>query len=288
VIPSACSAASLLRRTVAAALLCLLTAALAHAQERHRWTVDSKSSLAWWQVDPHLQHLWATTCPAEPSWQPGEARSSGWNVYPPDPETYQGSVSDTIHVPLYPRITARPLCKEAVQGHVVVPDPLSGRGARGEVIIKPDSLVMGETRRAQYARDMVFETRRYPEIRFRLDSLVNVTRQADTLHGTAVGVLFLHGYEKTVSAVVKVYPDSEAGGTRVLARIRAPARAFQADFWPGCNYRGCVFSLGVRFNIWKTFFFGADLVLRPEEPRHPGRSPDGRVGASDLPLPRTN
>jgi hypothetical protein len=75
---------------------------------------------------------------------------------------------------------------------------------------------------------------------------VNLTRQADTLHGTAVGVLFLHGYEKTVSAAVTVYPDSEAGGTRVLARIRAPAREFQTDFRPGCNYRGCIFSLGVR------------------------------------------
>jgi hypothetical protein len=250
------------------ALLYLLTAALAHAQGEHRWIVDSKYSLAWWQVDPHLQHLWATTCPAEPSWRPGEGRSSGWTVYgrpPLSADSYAG-VSDTIHVPLYPRITARPLCKEAVQGHVVVSDSVNGRGARGEVIIKADSLVMGEERRAQYAREMVFEATTYPEIRFRLDSLVNVTRQADTLHGTAVGVLFLHGREQTVSAVVKVYPDSEAGGTRVLARIRAPARPFASYFWPGCTYRGCIFSLGVRTGIWKHFFFGADLVLRPEGP----------------------
>jgi hypothetical protein len=251
----------------AGAVLCLLTAGLAHAQGQGRWIVDSKWSLAWWQIDPHLNHLWATTCPAEPSWQPGEQRSSGWNVYPPDLKTYSyANVSDTIHVPLYPRRTARPLCKEAVHGHLVVPDPVSGRGVRGEVIITADSLVMGEDRRVQYAREMVFQTRIYPEIRFRLDSLVNVSRQADTLKGTAVGVLFLHGLEKAASAAVKIYPDSEAGGTRVLARIRVPARAFQNDFWPECNYRGCIFSLGVRFNIWKTFFFGADLVLRPEGP----------------------
>ena len=125
---------------------------------------------------------------------------------------------------------------------------------------------MGEDRRAQYAREMVFETVRYPEIRFQLDSLVNVTRQADTLRGTAVGVLFLHGYEKAVTAVVKAYPDSEAGGTRVFARIREPARPFASLFWPGCTYRGCIFSLGVRTDIWKHFFFGVDLILRPEEP----------------------
>jgi len=250
-------------------MLCLLGAGLAHAQAPGRWIVDSRWSLAWWQVDPHFNHLWATTCPAEPSWQPGEGgRSSGWLVRSrPDPETDKwNGVSDTVHVPLYPRHTARPLCKEAVQGHLVVSDPVNGRGVRGEVSIKPDSLVMGEDRRAKYAREMVFESTRYPEIRFQLDSLVNVTRQADTLHGTAVGVLYLHGFEKTVSAVVRVYPDSEAGGIRVFARIREPSRSFASHFWPGCTYRGCVFSLGVRTDIWKHFFFGADLILRPEEP----------------------
>ena len=243
--------------------------------------MDSKSSLAWWQVDPHLNHLWATTCPAEPSWQPGEGRSSGWTVYSPgDPETDKWDArSDTIHVPLYPRRTVRPLCTEAVQGHLVVPDPVTGRGAMGEVIIKADSLVMGEERRAKYARDVALQTMLYPEIRFRLDSVVNVSRQADTLTGTAVGVLSLHGLEKTVSAAVKIYPDSEAGGTRVLAKIRVPAREFVSDFWPGCLvFRACLFGLGVRMNIWKHFFFGADLLLRPEDPRHSGRGPDGRVG----------
>jgi hypothetical protein len=251
------------------ALLCLVTPALAHAQQPDRWIVDAKSSLAWWQVDPHLQHLWSTTCPAEPSWRPGEGRSAGWSVYGrPTPEADKWDAhSDTINVPLYPRITARPLCKEAVHGYVVAADPVKGRGVRGEITIKADSLVMGEDRRARYAREMVFETVRYPEIRFRLDSLVNVSRQADTLSGTAVGVLSLHGLDTTISAAVIVYPDSEAGGIRVRAKFRADARPFTSYFWPGCTYRGCVFSLGVRTGIWKHYFFGADLVLRPEGSR---------------------
>src|SRR5882757_8516136 len=72
---------TLLQGSVAAVLLCLRTAS-ADAQAETRWTVDPKASLAWWQVSPHLNHLWATTCPGEPSWRPGEGRSSGWNINP--------------------------------------------------------------------------------------------------------------------------------------------------------------------------------------------------------------
>ena len=213
--------------------------------------VDAKWSLVWWQVDPHLNHLWATTCPAEPSWQPGEGRSTGWSVRTgPDLKTYTfANVSDTIHVPLYPRRTARPLCKEAVQGHLVVSDAANGRGARGEVIIRADSLVMGEERRAQYAREMVFETVRYPEIRFQLDSVVNVTRQADTLHGRPSGSCSAR-YEKPVSAVACV-SWTRAGGTRVLARIREPARTFVS--FSRMPIAGA--SSGRRTDIW-FFFFG--------------------------------
>ena len=38
------------------------------------------ASLVWWQVDPHYNHLWSTTCPNDPSWQPGEGRDAGWQV----------------------------------------------------------------------------------------------------------------------------------------------------------------------------------------------------------------
>jgi hypothetical protein len=255
-------------RAAGAALLVGLAPVRARAQA-HQWMVDAKYSLAWWQVDPHLNHLWATTCPAEPSWRPGEGRSSGWTVESgndPRADSYNAH-SDTIHVPLYPRLTARPFCKEAVQGHIVVADMKTGQGVRGAVIVKADSLVMGEERRAKWARDAALQTTLFPDIQFRLDSLVDVSRVADTLLATAVGVLSLHGHEKAVTAAVRAYPDSESGGTRVLARIREPARDFVSDFWPGClGWRACVFGLGVRTNIWKHMFMGADLVLRPTRP----------------------
>ena len=252
-----------------AAVLYLLTTALAHAHtqepEGRRWIVDARSSMAWWQVDPHMNHLWATTCPREPSWHPGDSRSSGWNVADLN-KGYAGK-SDTVNVPLYPRKTVRPLCMDAIKGRIVVTqNPIGGRGAWGEVIVNPDSLFMGEAQRWKWARDAGLQTKAYPEIRLQLDSFVNLTKVGDTLSGTAVGVLFLHGHDKPVTAAVKVYPDSEAGATRVLARVRAPARDFVADFWPGCLANSsCLFALGVRMNLWKHMFFGADLILRPEE-----------------------
>jgi len=233
----------------------------AHAQTR--WRVDAKSSLAWWQVDPHLNHLWATTCPQDPSWRPGEGRSAGWKIdAPPDWNTHKdAAVSDTLHVPLYPRLTPRPLCSEAVAGTVVS----AGDKVRGEVIIKADSLVTGESRRDKFARDAAFQTTSYPDIRFRIDSLVDTRRAGDTLRGRAVGVLSLRGHEQAFSATVVTYPDSEAGGTRVLARLRAPARQFVSDFWPDClAQRSCLFGLGVRMNLWQTFFMGVDLLLQPD------------------------
>src|SRR5437867_3402788 len=70
-----------------------------------RLTVDPKASLAWWQMSPHLNHLWATTCPEEPTWRPGEGRSAGWIIdqaVKTKSKTGFQNVGDTINVPLYP------------------------------------------------------------------------------------------------------------------------------------------------------------------------------------------
>src|SRR5437870_6293491 len=116
-----CPLRRLRRRTLAAALVGLLAAAGA-APAQTRWTVDPKTSLAWWQVSPHLNHLWATTCPAEPSWRPGEGRSTGWSINPllKMPATGYANVEDTVHVPLFPRHWVNSVCVEAVGGEVVV------------------------------------------------------------------------------------------------------------------------------------------------------------------------
>jgi len=68
----------------------------------------------------------------------------------------------------------------------------------------------------------------FPEITFTLDSLVDVTRQADTIRGTAVGVVSLHGHEKPAQAGFQVWPVT--GGRRVLAKLRVPAVWLVTEF----------------------------------------------------------
>src|SRR6266853_1910588 len=188
--------------------------ATATAQAQTTWTVDRKASLAWWQVSPHLNHLWATTCPGEPSWRPGEGRSSGWKINPylELPPTGYANVEDTVHVPLYPR------------------------------------------RRVH----QVLQTAQFPEITFTLDSLVGMTKQADTLFGSAVGTLAVRGVQEPTTAAVKAFP--EAGGMRVLSKWRIPATTLQLTLIPQLRTLG----LGVNTLIWKDFFMGADLVFRPQ------------------------
>jgi len=152
------------RRTLGAAFVGLLTA-VAAVPAQTRWTVDPKTSLAWWQMSPHMNHLWGTTCPAEPSWVPGEGRSSGWASATAPTKTREAAVEDTVNVPLHPRRTARPVCTEAVRGEVVVLDTVHWRGVRGAVAVQGEALITGlELRDILMHRTL--ETTRFPEITF--------------------------------------------------------------------------------------------------------------------------
>jgi YceI-like protein len=246
------------RRALAAALAGLLTT-VANAPAQMRWSVDPKASLAWWQMSPHLNHLWATTCPGEPSWRAGEGRNGGGTAgsYGALSRTGYGAVDDTVHVPLFPRQRVHLGCMEAVRGEVVVADTMHWRGVRGTVIVRGDAVVTGQTMR-DVAMHQIMETGRYPEIHFTLDSLVGMTKQADTLRGSAVGTLTVRVVQMPVIAELKVFPD--AGGMRVLAKWRIPAVDLQLQLVPRLHY----LALGVNTMIWHDFFMGADLVLRPE------------------------
>lgn len=239
------------------AVLAGLAMAVATPQAQTVWTVDRKSSLAWWQVSPHLNHLWATTCPQEPSWYPGEGRTLGFTIRPPSPQTGYANTPDTVHVPLYPRYQVSAVCSEAVAGRVVLPDTVRWRGVRGEVTVRADALVTGESMR-DVVMHQILETPAFPEIRFTLDSLVNLTRRGDTLFAGAVGTLTVRGVQQPTTAVVKAYP--EAGGMRVLAKLRVPAATLK-DLTPRLHYLG---GLGLNAKLWLDFFMGADLVFRPE------------------------
>lgn len=247
--------------TATGVLIALLGSLALEAQAQVRWTADRKASLAWWQINPHLNHLWATTCPEEPSWRPGEGRSGGWSISQAlrPPKQGYAAVSDTTIIPLYPRPKVRSICAEAVTATITVDDTTTWRGIRGEVSVKADALVGGETRRDEYARDAVLETRKYPEVKLTIDSVVRVRERADTLFGTAIGVLHLHGVSQPVTAGIRAWPDA-GGGLRVLGKFHIPAE----DLVPVYNISSFALGLGVGVRVWRDLYMGVDMVVRPE------------------------
>jgi len=221
-----------------------------------RWVIDPRTSLAWWQVNPNLNHLWATTCTGDPGWRPGEGRSSGWNIDPKLKLSSHGYANDddTVHVPLFPRKNVQPICAEAVRGDVEVADRAHWRGVHGTIAVRGDALFTGEAMRDVMMHQSL-NTDQFPEMQFQLDSLVVTTTSADTVFGTAVGTMTIRGVPRPSAAAVKLFPD--AGGMRVLARFRITAKAL-ADYAPKLHDLG----LGVNTRLWKDFFFGADLVFQ--------------------------
>jgi polyisoprenoid-binding protein YceI len=252
---------SLLRRTAAASALLFLTA-LATGQAQVRWVVDPKGSLAWWQIDPNMAHLWGTTCPQEPSWRPGEGRSGGWTTEEAmNAKTLAhgfNQTSDTVHVPIYPRRRVRFVCSEAIQGQFILPDTVRWRGAHGQFAIDPKQLVTGENMRDVYQHNAILGVAVYRDMKFTLDSVVDLTRRGDTLRGTAVGTWELRSVTKPLRTSFKAWP--EAGGTRVQAKFGIPVKALVDDYGVWKRNLG----LGVMMGIWKTLFMGVDLLLRPD------------------------
>jgi hypothetical protein len=224
--------------------------------------IDPKSSISWWQVNPHLNHLWATTCPEEPSWLPGEGRSAGtgWSVDATDIKLPPGnSDADTIHIPLFPRYKVRPICTEAVHGELVAPDTVSWKGAHGKVEISSAALITGEKLRDGFARGVVLEADKYPKIIYTIDSVLDVRRGGrDTIHALAVGSLFLHGTTKPLNISVVVWHD--AGALRVRGRWFMTGN----DLWSKYGISKSALGLGVGMAIWKQLWMGVDLVMRPE------------------------
>jgi polyisoprenoid-binding protein YceI len=243
------------RPFVIAAFVTLASGGAAGAQTPVRWVVEPRSSLAWWQIDPHYNHLWATTCPDDPSWQPGEGRSPGYYIdYLRRPDTEDNDESDP-RVPLYPRRHVRALCRAAVTGVITLSDPTAYNSARGTITIMTDSLVTGLNLRDAFARKQVFQTYTYPHLRFTIDSLVNV-QQGETIHATAVGTFEIHGTRHTVRAPAKI--TSEAGGLRVQAQFQERAKALTREY----GLPETALGMGVTIGRWRTVHMGVDLLLK--------------------------
>jgi len=229
------------------------------AMAQTRWIVDPKLSVAWWQVVPHMGHLWATSCPQEPSWRPGEGRSAGWLLGASAARPRADYATDTIRVPRYPRYQALTTCPEAVHGEIAVGDPARWGEVRGLVTVRAQLLFTGNAERDTYAHNALLQVGRYPDIQFVIDSVVLATGSGDTLSGTAVGVLTLRGVARPTSATVRTWP--EAGGQRVTAKFSIPAH----DLIPVYGFSAVALGLGVGMKIWQYVFAGVDVVLRREE-----------------------
>ncbi|MBI4502546.1 MAG: YceI family protein [Gemmatimonadetes bacterium] len=249
-------------RMVALFVPAFLVASRAHAQATNRFTVDERSSLAWWQMSPHLDHLWATTCPQDPNWQPGSERSSGW-AYDPSkaPKTGHSNIIDTVHVPLYPRPAgqAQAICPAAVRGEIAVADTSSWRGVKGLISIRSDAFITGLNMRDEYARKAVLQSQSYPDIRFHLDSLADV-RRGDTITANAVGQFELRGVSQPMVVPIKAW--KEGSGMRVTGKFTIrPAELVE-------KYRvsQLALGLGVGTGIWHYLHLGFDVVLRSGVP----------------------
>jgi hypothetical protein len=219
-----------------------------------RYSAEPRASLAWWQVDPHFGHLWATTCPGDPTWQPGEGRSPQYYVdYIRRHDIKESGVRDT-RIPLYPRKRIRYVCKPAVSAVVEVSDTNSLKLVSAQVSVLADSLFTGLDMRDAYARSKVLNTRQFPAIRFTVDSLTAVT-PGDTLKATAVGTFELRGVRTPMSSPVKVW--REGGGIRVQSHFTIPASALVEVF----DMSPLALGMGVRMGQWDSIHMGVDMLL---------------------------
>lgn len=242
-----------MRLLMSVTITCGVVASL-HAQST-RWTIDTRASLAWWQVDPHYEHLWATTCPADSSWQAGEGRDPGLYVnYKTRPKTVAAGRSDP-RVPLFPRTIVKDNCRRAVRGEVMAADVRAWRGIRGVVRVLADSLFTGFGLRDKFGRNVVLETDEYPEIVFTIDSLTDV-QPGDTIRAVAVGTLELHGVQQATRAPITAW--RERGGLRVKGQFSIPALALTQHFKMSIVALG----MGVGMRRWKTVHMGVDVLLR--------------------------
>ena len=251
-----------LRLLVPAALLCLLAAGSGSVQRPGaKFMIDPKSSSAWWQIVPHLGHLWATTCPQDPSWLPGEGRTWGPGGFDVAKATQFTDDPSKVPIPLFPRYRVRSVCTEAVHGELVAPDTLTWKGAHGKVVVRAAALTQVSALRDAFAHNVVLAVDEHPEIVLTIDSVVHVTPTGpgrDTVRAVAVGTLSLHGVDAPLS--VAVVASHEDGGLRVQGRWYI----MPAELTDKYKVSAVALSLGVGFRIWKELWVGADLVMRPE------------------------
>jgi hypothetical protein len=229
-----------------------------------RFRAVPNESLAWWQLNPHLNHLWGTSCMEDPSWRPGEGVSLGQaGAYVRSLQKRFGyaALLDTI-VPLYPRRRVRPVCSPGVTAELTVGDTLRWQNVRGKVDIAANTINTGLRMRDNFLHG-ILEAERFKNITFQVDSVVSV-QPGDTIKAVAVGVLQVRGTNLPVRVPFRAYP--EGSGLRVVGQLMQPS-SVMTDVW---NFSKFKLGLGVGLSLWKEIHMGLDMVLVKAAP---GTSP---------------
>ncbi len=245
-------------RVLLAMLAVVLPVQAASAQQTS-FKLDEKRSLIWWQLDPHFGHLWATTCPSDPSWQPGEGHSGRFGVnFKKRPKVKLTNTSAGTF-PLFPRDTVRANCRAAVRGAFSTSDVKRYAGMRGTVVAEMDSVTNGSDARDLFAKKYIYSSARFPTVKFTVDSITSVRMVGDTIHAIAVGTFELRGVAKYTR--VQVQGINEPAGLRVRGFWAMPVQELQNNY----SISRAVLSMGVGAKLWDTLYMGFDLILVPLE-----------------------
>ncbi len=242
-----------------AALATIICVPPAAAQSPASFALDKQRSMVWWQIDPHFGHLWASSCPKDPSWQPGEGHSAGYYLnYAARPKISTNKASET-RVPLFPRRTVRPNCNNAVSGTFSTTDPTKWTNFRGKISVLPDSIETGARHRDQFAQKYVYSTAKYPAMEFSIDSLTAIAMTGDTINAVAVGTFHFRGVNRPTR--VQVTGVQEPAGLLVRGIFAMPASELRDEFGVSQWAMGA----GIGLKLWDTLFMGFDLILAPAD-----------------------
>jgi len=245
------------RAAVAGALMLLpcasIVGVLAAQSGRAPWSVKPRESLAWWQVEPNHGHLWATTCPGDPSWSAGESRTGGFNYRD---EGIATSAQLNSRIPLFPRGKVTPVCREAVRGDIAISDTVHWKGVSGEVVIDAQQITTGADFRDHYMEKAVLRSAAFPEIKYAIDSLTEVRVDGDTIRATALGTLTIIGQPHAKSGRVVAW--RVPGGLRVRAQLQVPAKDMINVF----GLSKFALNMGVVLGRWDTLYMGIDIILK--------------------------
>jgi hypothetical protein len=220
-----------------------------------QYAVDQSRSLVWWQLDPHYGHLWATTCPRDPSWQPGEGYSAGYAINYKNRPKYRLTKESESRLPLFPRDTVRANCRRAVTGSFTASAAAIFRGLKGSITVEPDSITNGSDIRDRFAEKYVYSSAKYPYLKFTIDSLTSVATTGDTITAIAVGNFEMRGILRPTR--VQVQGVREASGLRVRGMFAMPAKELRERY----DVSKIALGLGVGMKLWETLFMGFDLVF---------------------------